>query len=173
MDEIAARDRVLGACSYCGVLRRRALNEAAKSVGADRLAVGHTLDDMAQSAVLNLIRGDVSKMPSLLPGGFSHPGFVRRIKPLCEVPERETALYAYLSGFEFQSVACPHAGEAMRNDAREWLLEMEDKRPGTMHTTFHTALKLIPPLKPEEMRSCRLCGEPTNGETCRVCQLLA
>ncbi len=137
-------ERSLGACSFCGVLRRRALNEAAKQVDADRLATGHTLDDMAQSALLNLLRGDVGKMASLDPGGFTSPGFVRRIKPLCEVPERETTLYAYLQGFELQSTPCPYAGEAMRGDARTFLGEMETRRPGTLFTTYNTALKLIP-----------------------------
>ncbi len=172
LDVLAAEERVLTACSYCGVLRRRALNEAAKNVGADRLAIGHTLDDMAQSALLNLIRGDLSKMQSLNPGGFSQKGFVRRIKPLCEIPERETTLFAYLSGFDFQSIACPYSGEAMRNDARNWLAIMEEKRPGTMYTMFHTALKLIPKKEQAEMNSCRFCSEPTAGDSCRVCQII-
>ena len=172
IDVIAAEARSLTACSYCGVLRRRALNEAAKSVGADRLATGHTLDDMAQSALLNIVRGDLSKMHSLNPGGFSQKGFVRRIKPLCEIPERETTLYAYLSGFDFQSITCPYSGEAMRNDARNWLAVMEEKRPGTMYTTFHTALKLMPKIEKAEMNSCRFCSEPTSGDSCRVCQII-
>jgi len=174
MDKIASWDRSLGACSFCGVLRRRALNEAAKQLGADRLATGHTLDDMAQSALLNLLRGDTGKMTSLSPGGFTNPGFVRRIKPLCEVPERETALYAYLQGFELQSTACPYAGEAMRGDARIFLNQMEAKRPGTLFTAFNTALKLIPnAVSSESMKICHLCGEPSTETTCRVCQLLS
>jgi uncharacterized protein (TIGR00269 family) len=173
MDEIAASERTLGACSFCGVLRRRALNEAAKCVNADRLATGHTLDDMAQSALLNLLRGDIGKMVSLDPGGYTSPSFVRRIKPLCEVPERETTLYAYLQGFELQSTTCPYAGEAMRGDARAFLGEMEARRPGTLFTTFNTALKLIPAATATEaMKTCRICGEPSVGDTCRVCQLL-
>jgi len=173
MDEIAAKTtRSLGSCSYCGVLRRRALNTAAKSIGADRLATGHTLDDMAQSAILNLIRGDLSKMHSLLPGGINQDGFVRRIKPLCEVPERETALFAYLSGFEFQSMSCPYAEEAIRNDARAWLNDMEEKRPGIMFTTFRTALKMMPQLKSTNLKACEFCGEPTAGSSCRVCQMV-
>ncbi len=172
MDEIAVKDRTLGACSFCGVLRRRALNEAAKSVDADRLATGHTLDDMAQSALLNLLRGDLSKMASLDPGGFASPGFIRRIKPLCEVPERETAFYAYLQGFELQSTPCPYAGEAMRGDARAFLNEMETERPGTLFTVYNTALKLVPAaMNTEAMKTCRICGEPSVGDTCRVCQL--
>ena len=173
MDDIAARERSLGACSFCGVLRRRALNEAAKEVDADRLATGHTLDDMAQSALLNLLRGDIGKMASLDPGGYTSPGFVRRIKPLCEVPERETTLYAYLQGFELQSTPCPYAGEAMREDARAFLGDMEARRPGTLFTAYNTALKLIPATaSPTAMRTCKICGEPSVGETCRVCQLI-
>jgi uncharacterized protein (TIGR00269 family) len=173
MDEIAAWDRTLGACSFCGVLRRRALNEAAKSVDADRLATGHTLDDMAQSALLNLLRGDLSKMASLAPAGYASPGFIRRIKPLCEVPERETAFYAYLNDFELQSTPCPYAAEAMRGDARNFLNEMEAKRPGTLFTTYNTALRLIPAtVNVEAMKTCRICGEPSTGDTCRVCQLI-
>ncbi len=173
MDEIASWERPLGACSFCGVLRRRALNEAAKQVDADRLATGHTLDDMAQSALLNLLRGDLGKMASLDAGGFTSPGFVKRIKPLCEVPERETTLYAYLQGFELQGTACPYAGEAMREDARKFLGEMETRRPGTLFTTFNTALKLIPEVATvETMKTCKICGEPSTGAICRVCQLL-
>ncbi len=173
MDELAAQEKNLGACSFCGVLRRRALNYAARGVGADRLATGHTLDDMAQSALLNLLRGDLGKMASLDPGGLSSPGFVRRIKPLCEVPERETAFYAYLSGFEFQGIACPYAGEAMRGDIRDFVSEMEERRPGTMFTMFSTALKMIPSTREAALtRVCRVCGEPSVGELCRVCQLL-
>lgn len=173
MDDIAARERSLGACSFCGVLRRRALNEAAKEVDADRLATGHTLDDMAQSALLNLLRGDIGKMASLDPGGYTSPGFVRRIKPLCEVPERETTLYAYLQGFELQSTPCPYAGEAMREDARAFLGDMEARRPDTLFTIYNTALKLIPATaSPTAMKTCKICGEPSVGETCRVCQLI-
>ncbi len=173
MDEISARERTLGACSFCGVLRRRALNEVAKSIDADRLATGHTLDDMAQSALLNLLRGDIGKIASLDPGGYTNPGFVRRIKPLCEVPERETTLYAYLQGFEFQSTACPYAGEAMRGDVRSFLGDIETKRPGTLFTIHNTALKLIQEAtNTRVMKTCRKCGEPSVGDTCRVCQLL-
>jgi len=173
MDEIAARERALGACSFCGVLRRRILNEAAKNVDADRLATGHTLDDMAQSALLNLLRGDIGKMASLDPAGAKSPGFVRRIKPLCEVPERETTLYAYLRGFEFQATPCPYAGEAMRGDARAFLNRMEATRPGTLFTTYNAALRLAPAATSTEvMRTCRVCGEPSVGDVCRVCQLI-
>lgn len=171
MDEIAAKDRELGACSYCGVLRRRALNEAAVSVGADRLATGHNLDDMAQTVLLNLLRGDVSRLEGFNPGGRELAGYVRRVKPLCEVPERETALYAYLNGLEFQSVPCPYAGEAMRGDARRFLNQMEVRRPGTKFIVYQTGLKLASRGMAEVAGICHVCGAPSQGGLCRVCEL--
>jgi uncharacterized protein (TIGR00269 family) len=165
MDEIAASTRELGACTYCGVLRRRALNEAALIVEADRLATGHTLDDMAQTALLNVLRGDVNSLSTINPGGSDLPGFVRRIKPYCEVPERESALYAYLEGFRFQELPCPYAGEAMRNDVKGFLSRMEAKRPGTMFTVYRTALKLAPERgRTTMMGACSKCGEPTTAD---------
>jgi uncharacterized protein (TIGR00269 family) len=45
-------------CSWCGVWRRWCLNRAAKRLGATKLAVGHNLDDEAQSVLMNFMRGD-------------------------------------------------------------------------------------------------------------------
>jgi len=174
MDEIASRERDLVPCSYCGVLRRRALNNAALKVNADRLATGHNLDDMAQTAMLNILRGDINRLYMMNPGGKSIPGFAQRIKPFCEIPERETTLYAFYEGFRFQELPCPYADEAMRNDARSFLNRMEVKRPGTKFTVYRTAIKL----KPEDdapviiRNRCKICGEPTTQETCRVCQII-
>jgi uncharacterized protein (TIGR00269 family) len=173
MDSISSKQRVLSSCTFCGVLRRRALNYAAKAVGADRLVTAHNLDDMVQTALMNMMRGDLNRMSMMHPGGSELPGFVRRVKPYCEVPERESVLYAYFKGFEFQEMPCPYASEAMRNDARSFLNRMEVKRPGTKFIVYRTALKLAK--KEKETRGiglCSECGEPTPRNVCRVCQLL-
>ncbi len=172
MDEIAVKERDLGTCSYCGVLRRRALNEAAKKVDADRLATGHNLDDMAQTVLLNVMRGDIKRIDSFTPGGQILGDYVRRVKPLCEVPEKETTYYAFVNNMEFQSVPCPYADEAMRTDARRFLNQMEHKRPGTKFTMYQTGLRLrkeTPQL--DVINKCSICGAPTTKELCRTCQL--
>jgi len=176
MDEIVGRtaEGGLTPCSYCGVLRRRALNEAAGRVDADRLATAHNLDDMAQTALLNMMRGDLKRLAGMHPAGNELRGFVRRVKPFCEVPERESTLYAYLRGAQFQSLPCPYAGEAMRNDIRQFLNRMEVKRPGTKFIVYRTALNILAEIRgyAEAGGLCRVCGEPTRGDMCRVCQLL-
>ena len=49
-------------CSICGTLRRRAIDHAAKKIGADVIATGHNLDDNLQSFIINLISGDTNKI---------------------------------------------------------------------------------------------------------------
>ena len=173
MDEIAASPRDLNACTYCGVLRRQALNTAAREIGADRLATAHNLDDMAQTALLNIFRGDTNRLAQIDPGGRDLPGFIRRIKPYAEIPEKESTLYAYLTGIPFQATPCPYADEAMRNDARDILNRLEHKRPGTKHTVYRTALKLAPNLQTRApLTNCTTCGEPSPDTQCRACTLL-
>jgi uncharacterized protein (TIGR00269 family) len=177
LDEIAERTRggALMPCSFCGVLRRRALNTLAREVGADRLATAHNLDDMAQTVLLNILRGDHRRLALLDPAGeVVTEKFVRRVKPYCDIPERESVLYAYLKGIGFQSSPCPHAETAMRSDIRGFLSGMEAKRPGTMFIVFHSALRMLPMLRKESslLGFCPLCGEPTTGEVCRACEML-
>ena len=56
MGESHVEAKGLMPCSYCGVFRRQGLNALAERVGADVMALGHNLDDMAQSILMNLQR---------------------------------------------------------------------------------------------------------------------
>ena len=49
-------------CSICGTLRRRAIDYAAKDVGANVIATGHNLDDTLQTFVINMLSGDRLKL---------------------------------------------------------------------------------------------------------------
>jgi uncharacterized protein (TIGR00269 family) len=105
-----------------------------------------------------------------------HPKLVPRVKPFCEVPEREVAFYAYLKKIEFQGVPCPYAGTALRNDVRAILNRLEEKHAGTKFTVFRSMERIRPALEAmaEEvkLRECKKCGEPTGGELCKPCQML-
>jgi len=181
LDEIVQQTRKhhseLTPCAFCGVLRRKAMNQAALQVKASKIATGHTLDDEVQTSLLNLFHGDVSRLATEKPMTDKvHPRLVQKVKPLCEIPERETALYAYVKGLDFQSTPCPYAGEAMRNDIRTLLDRMEERHAGTKYTVYNSIQKLRPALKCLEQKGdfkeCKDCGEPAAGELCMACQLL-
>lgn len=180
LDEIVALLRAEGdpltPCAYCGVLRRRALNILARKVNATKLATAHTLDDEIQTVLLNILHGDVSRIAREKPVAEASEKFVKRIKPFYEIPEKESALYAYVKKIKFQSVPCPYASEAMRNDLRVFLNRMEEKHPGIKFTILKSAEKLqyaLEKLKPEvRLQECSLCGEPTTQNICQTCRML-
>lgn len=175
---IRKRDKTgLTPCSYCGVLRRKALNTLAREAGVDKLVIAHSLDDETQTMLLNVVHGDPLRIVRSKPVlDVIHPRFVQRVKPLCMMPEREVVFYAYLKGIEFQSIPCPYAQTALRNDIRTMLNRMEHKHAGTLFTVFNSIEKIRPALEASaeevKLQDCRLCGEPTVGDLCRACQML-
>ncbi|MBS7632525.1 TIGR00269 family protein [Candidatus Bathyarchaeota archaeon] len=182
LDEIAQKKELtekggLTMCACCGILRRKALNIAARENHVDKLATAHTLDDEAQTILLNMFHGDVWRIAKEKPiTDEIHPKLVQRIKPFCEIPEKETALYAYVKNIKFQSKPCPYASEAMRNEVRAMLNRMEEKHAGLKFTIFKSVERIRQALdeinKRESLTGCRECGEPTSEKVCRACQLL-
>jgi uncharacterized protein (TIGR00269 family) len=182
LDEIVKRlkrkgESGLTPCAYCGVLRRKALNTAARNVKADKLATAHTLDDETQTILLNIFHGDVLRIAREKPvTDEAHPKLVQKVKPFCEIPEKETALYAYVRRIRFQSTPCPYASEALRNDIRIMLNRMEEKHAGIKFTVFKSMERIRPALeeiaKKEGLKECYECGEPTTERICKTCQML-
>jgi len=179
MDEIVekTRDGKLTPCAYCGTLRRRALNIAAREANADKIATAHNLDDEIQTFLLNIIHGSPLRIArSGLTYSLKESGFVERVKPLCEILEKEIALYAYVKQISFQEMPCPYAGEALRNDVRNTLNRLEEKHPGIKYTVYSSMEKIRQAMKETvketQLRKCEVCGEPTTGTTCQTCQIL-
>ena len=160
------------ACSPCGILRRRALNFAARDAGVDALVMGHNLDDCAQTVLMNHTRGDVARLQRMAPHLHRQPGMVPRLLPLRRIPEQEVYLLALLQGWEFHDGDCPHAAKAQRNLFRELLLQLEHAQPGTRYGLLRGMDRLRESLAPPQpLANCPTCGEPAGGEgECQFCR---
>jgi len=193
MDEVVDDDpHDMSACAYCGVFRRDVLSRYADELDADKLLTGHNLDDEAETALMNFLEGDVTKMANHFDaslGAFagSDAGrtrgdseeFVPRGKPLRDVPEKEVALYAHLEDLPAHITECPHAEEAYRGEIQELLYALEEKHPGTRHSIMAGYEELAGMAADEhrgenqdEYRECDRCGGPTRQAVCRKCSLL-
>ena len=162
-------------CTYCGVMRRSLLNQAARELGADKLATAHNLDDEVQAIMLNYVRADFSRLHRLGPKYPPREGFVPRIKPLREIPEKEVALYAMLKGIKVHLGVCPYAG-GIHTEIRDFLNRLETNHPNSKFMILRMFDRMKPKLAevvPEfEMRKCEVCGEPTSASICKSCELL-
>jgi uncharacterized protein (TIGR00269 family) len=176
-DEVAKMKLGQTPCSYCGVFRRKSINRAAVMVGATKIATAHNLDDEVQTILLNMLHGDPMRIMRSGPT-LQDPRrrFLPRIKPLYDIPEKEVVLYAYMSGFEFQTVACPHGYEALRNDIRGFMNQMEQKHPGTKFTLQKAAERLresmVAATPLPDLNECEKCGDPTPNRLCEACLML-
>ena len=187
MDEVQAADPWdMAPCAYCGVLRRDVLAEKAREYDADVLLTGHNLDDEAETALMNVLEGDVAQMAqhydaSLAPlSERTGDSFVPRAKPLRDVPESEVALYARTADIPAHIAECPYASESFRGTVRDLLLELEEDHPGTRHSIV-AGYEETARYAAQERRSgdtgpdgtCEECGAPTDRERCRACELRA
>ena len=162
-------------CSLCGALRKNLLNRTAKKLGASYLAIGHNLDDEAQTILANHLRGDIGRLVRLSHARVQ-PGLVPRIKPLRRVPENEVTAYAGAVGLQVCPKACPYVGEAYRLGVRVFLSEFEEKHPGTRHAIVRGFDRMVGALLNTYPRAalvpCKVCGEPCTDGVCQACKLL-
>ena len=161
-------------CSICGTFRRRALDHAAKEIGANVIATGHNLDDTLQTFLINTLSGDTTKIGWMNPDNDGKK--LRKIKPLSEIYESEIVFYAFTNNLPFQSEPCPHMNEGIRTEIREFLNSLEDNRSGIKNNMYHSILKISDSLKAssvKEKHSCQICGNECTGTICSVCNMIS
>ena len=164
-------------CSFCGVFRRQGLNALAQKTNADVMALGHNLDDMAQSILMNLQKGEIERSVRLAPHTSSPlEGLAPRIVPLRWIPEQEIHAHAVISHLPFFHDDCPHAPGAMRQLSRGVIANLEQQTPGARHGLLHS-LEEIRRLYREgkkessKIKNCSLCNEVTSREICQACTM--
>lgn len=157
-------------CSICGVFRRYLLNKFGKQF--DVLATGHNADDESQAILMNLTRANVSLFPRGGPKTTSNgKGFVKRVKPLYFLTEKEVMTYAFLHNLTRAFSECPYAPTAYRATVREVLNEYERKHPGAKRNVLNHYLKVRVRDDVSTTDSCPTCGEPSASGTCKACRL--
>ena len=160
-------------CSICGTLRRRAIDHAAKDIGADVIATGHNLDDTLQTFVINMLSGDTNKIGWMDPDTSSNS--LRKIKPFCEIYESEIVFYAFTNDIPFQSEPCPHMNEGIRTEIREFLNSLEKQHSGIKNNLYKSVLRVSNIVKETNYKEkivCKKCGSDCTGNVCSVCNMV-
>ena len=163
-------------CSFCGVFRRQGLNSLANRIGADVIALGHNLDDVAQSVLMNMQKGEVDRTARLAPH-TTQPidGLAPRIVPLRWIPEQEIHAAAIHLNLPIHHGDCPHAGGAMRQRSRDIIATIEKDIPGSRHGLVQSMDRIrelaSESIKVSKILSCKRCGEPTSRKVCQSCTM--
>lgn len=130
MDQVVETIGKKGNCTYCGVFRRQALDRGAKLLEVRHLVTGHNADDIAETVLMNLLRGDLPRLArgtKIVTGDDKSD--VKRSKPLKYAYEKEIVLYAHHKKLDYFTTECIYSPEAFRGTARSLIKNLEKVRP--------------------------------------------
>ncbi len=165
-------------CFVCSILKRALLNKIARSKGITKLATGHSLDDEAETIILNLVKGDIKLLAKLGPiaGVLHNRKFAARIKPLYLCTTKEIVLFARLMNIKYDSKICPIRSDTLRIKIRKFLSGLEKQHPEVKRAIVNSYLKIMPLLKlkfkDRKINYCEICSEPTSTGKCKTCWVL-
>jgi len=165
-------------CGACGLSKRHLFNTVAIERGYDVVATGHNLDDEAAVLLGNVMRWETGYLGRQHPVLPEAPGFVRKVKPLIRLGEREMAAYCVLRGIEYIVEECPMAEGNRHLGYKDVLNALEDRSPGTKAAFVFGFLDRVHERfagdAAEEraaLGECSVCGSPTTGDVCAFCRL--
>lgn len=189
MDKVVKKIGKKGNCSYCGVFRRQALEEAARSSGADLIVTGHNADDMAETVLLNLLRGDAARFRRCTQTrtGSQYKKYEKnedqpdkpsislpRCKPFKNTYQRDIVFYAYYNNLPYFSTECTYAPNASRGDARLLIKELERIEPEIIINITRAAEIFRISEKESVTGECHKCTHATSSidGLCLACKMI-
>jgi uncharacterized protein (TIGR00269 family) len=165
-------------CGACGLSKRHLFNSVAIEHAYEVVATGHNLDDEAAVLLGNVLRWDTGYLGRQHPVLPAAPGFVRKVKPLVRLGERETAAYCVLQGIDYQVEECPMAEGNRHLGYKEVLNALEERSPGSKAAFLfgflergHERFAGDAEQERGELGECVSCGAPTPSTLCAFCRL--
>ncbi|CAK9441038.1 uncharacterized protein LODBEIA_P49070 [Lodderomyces beijingensis] len=196
MDEVVSCAGVRSSCTYCGVLRRQALDKGAEKLDISHIVTGHNADDMAETVLLNLLRGDINRIEnSTKIITESENSSIQRSKPFAFMSQKEIVLYAHYKNLTYFSTECTYSEEAFRGECRNLFHALSSALPSVHTNTIYSGEQFKrKPREPrrggkksleqevnpdgsisikQETKRCKKCGSLASNELCQACFLLA
>ena len=176
MDEIVKKVGTKNNCTFCGVFRRQALDRGAYALGVDSIVTGHNADDIAETILMNILRGDIARLGRCCAISTLDPSedTIPRSKPFKYTYEKEIVMYAYLKKLDYFSTECTYSPNAYRGYARTFLKDLESVRPSAILDIIYSGemYQIKTNVKMPIQSKCTKCAYISSNALCKACVLL-
>ncbi|MGL5049898.1 MAG: tRNA lysidine(34) synthetase [Fusobacteriaceae bacterium] len=112
--EIAFESSPESPCFLCAKMRRGVLYKKVEELGFNKLALGHHLDDLVETTVINMFYAGTVK--TMIPKVNSTSGRLQLIRPLINIHEKD--IIDFMETNEIQAMACGCPIEAGKVDSK-------------------------------------------------------
>ena len=130
----AATDTRKSPCFLCSWNRRKALFTVAKEQGCNKIALGHHMDDILETLLMNITyQGAFSTMPPRL---VMKKFDMTIIRPMCLVHEADLMELAQARGYRKQVKNCPYESQSGRSTMKGILKQLEDMNPEARYSLW-------------------------------------
>jgi tRNA(Ile)-lysidine synthase TilS/MesJ len=178
LGEIAKKNR-RPVCSVCGVIKRYLMNKIPRELGATKIATGHHGDDILVFFIKNILGMNYSWIGKFRPKVESNnPKLLTKIRPLFFVGRRENEEFVKNLGVSYvQESLCIYFKEKLKlyEKTNKWydiIDRLESEVPGFKERLLNSVIKMSTYFESEDqLKFCKICGEPTNTEICAFCRL--
>ncbi len=112
-------------CYLCARMRRGALYSKAKSLGCNKIALGHHLDDAIETLLMSMLYSSEIKtmLPKLHSTNFEG---MELIRPLYKVKERDIIAWANYNDLHFLRCACKFTADSAEDEMLSKRQEMKE-----------------------------------------------
>ena len=114
-------------CSLCAKMRRGVLHDTANEYGCNKIALGHHLDDAAETFIMNLFNG--GQISCFSPVSYLSNKELYLIRPLVFLYERDIENASKRLNLPIEKSKCPADKITQRQSVKELLAELEKEYP--------------------------------------------
>lgn len=145
----ASTDSRKSPCFLCSWNRRKALFTVAKEQGCNKIALGHHMDDILETLLMNLTyQGAFGTMPpKLVMKKFD----MTLIRPMCLVHEADLLELARLRGYRPQLKNCPYESQSGRSTMKGILKQLEAMNPEARYSLWGSMTNVQEELLPRKV----------------------